>query len=127
MSQLCVCIGYLLMSKIDFLKPNTEEIRHQIRGILDSYSHDWDLISELTQNAVDTILEAKPEKGRIELHVDATGKRISILDNGTGINPAHIERLLRPFGTDKSSKPNLIGEKGVGLKFVIFPVQIFAW
>src|SRR5258708_100043 len=113
------------MSKIDFLKPNTEEIRHQIRGIMDSYSHEWDLISELTQNAVDAIREGQPEKGRIELHVDAAGKRISVSDNGIGVNPADIERLLRPFGTDKTGKPNQVGEKGVGLKFVIFSSSDF--
>ena len=32
------------MSRVEFLKPDTEEIRHQIQGILDSYSHDWDLL-----------------------------------------------------------------------------------
>ncbi len=113
------------MSILDFLKPRTEEIRHQIRGILDSYSHEWDLLSELTQNAVDAIRDGKPEKGRIELHIDAAGKRISISDNGIGVNPADIERLLRPFGTDKAGKPNQVGEKGVGLKFVIFSSSSF--
>jgi hypothetical protein len=113
------------MSKVDFLKPKTEEIRHQIRGILDSYSHEWDLLSELTQNAVDAIREGKPEKGRIELHIDAANKSISISDNGVGVNPAEIERLLRPFGTDKAGKTNQVGEKGVGLKFVIFSSSSF--
>jgi hypothetical protein len=113
------------MSKVDFLKPDTEQIRHQIRGILDSYSHEWDLLSELVQNAVDAIREGKPEKGRIELHVDAAGKRISVSDNGIGVNPGEIEKLLRPFGTDKAGKANQIGEKGVGLKFVIFSSSDF--
>jgi len=113
------------MSKVEFLKPHVDEIRHQIRGILDSYSHDWDLLSELAQNAVDAIRQANPVKGHIELHIDAANRRISISDNGIGVNPNDIERLLRPFGTDKGGKPNQIGEKGVGIKFVIFSSSHF--
>lgn len=114
------------MSKIDFLKPDNEQIRHQIRGILDSYSHEWDLLAELAQNSVDAVRASKTDKGRIELTIDAAARRIIVTDNGTGINPTQIEKLLRPFGTDKSGKPNQIGEKGVGLKFVIFSSSSFS-
>ena len=111
--------------KLDFLKPDTEQIRHQIRGILDSYSHEWDLLSELAQNAVDAIRQGKPDKGRIVLQVNAATKRISISDNGIGVNPGEITKLLRPFGTDKKGRIDQVGEKGVGLKFVIFSSSSF--
>lgn len=108
------------MSIIDFLKPDTAQIRHQIRGILDSYSHEWDLLSELAQNSVDAIRESGVEKGRIELSINALTRQITLIDNGSGIDPKHVEKLLRPFGSGKVGKANQIGEKGVGLKFVIF-------
>ena len=113
------------MSKVEFLKPDTEEIRHQIQGILDSYSHEWDLLSELTQNAIDAIREGNPVKGHIELAINAAARQISVSDNGTGIDPNEVEKLLRPFGTNKPGKPNQIGEKGVGIKFVIFSSSSF--
>ena len=113
------------MSRVEFLKPDTEQIRHQIQGILDSYSHDWDLISELAQNAVDAIREANPVKGHIQIRINAANKCISVSDNGVGINPNEIEKLLRPGGTDKVGKPGQIGEKGVGIKFVIFSSSDF--
>jgi hypothetical protein len=114
------------MSRIDFLKPDNEQIRHQIKGILDSYSHEWDLLAELAQNAIDAIRKSAVEKGRIELVFDASARKIFMSDNGVGINPAKIEKLLRPFGTDKSGTPDQIGEKGVGLKFVIFSSANFS-
>jgi molecular chaperone HtpG len=114
------------MSKIDFLQPDNEQIRHQIRGILDSYSHEWDILAELAQNAIDAIRQSNVEKGRIELVFDAAAQRISMKDNGIGVNPQEIQKLLRPFGTDKAGKPNQIGEKGVGLKFVIFSSSKFS-
>jgi molecular chaperone HtpG len=113
------------MSKIDFLTPDNDQIRHQIKGILKSYSHEWDLLAELTQNSIDAIRASNVEKGRIELTFDASARRIIISDNGTGIDPKQIQKLLRPFGTDKDGKPNQIGEMGVGLKFVIFSSASF--
>jgi anti-sigma regulatory factor (Ser/Thr protein kinase) len=111
--------------RVEFLRPDNEQIRHQIRGILDSYSHDWDILSELSQNAVDAIREKTSGKGHIALLVDAANRLMRIRDNGIGINSGQVEKLLRPFGTDKTNKPRLIGEKGVGLKFVMFSSSAF--
>lgn len=113
------------MTKIYFLKPDTDQIRHQIRGILDSYSHEWDLLSELAQNSIDAIRESDIKKGKIRLHINAKDRTIEIEDNGIGINPSAVETLLKPFGTDKRGKLNQVGEKGVGLKFVIFSSSKF--
>jgi molecular chaperone HtpG len=113
------------MSKINFLTPDNEQIRHQIKGILKSYSHEWDLLAELTQNSIDAIRASNVEKGRVDLTIDASARKIIISDNGTGIDPKQIQKLLRPFGTDKDGKPNQIGEMGVGLKFVIFSSASF--
>jgi hypothetical protein len=113
------------MSKVPFLQPDTEQIRHQIKGVMDSYSHDWDMLSELLQNSVDAIREKGSGKGHITLLVDAAARVIRVRDNGVGINPDELPKLLRPFGTNKANKPRQIGEKGVGLKFVMFSSSSF--
>ena len=116
------------MSKINFLtpdKPDFEQIRHQISGILDCYSHEWDLLSELSQNAIDAIALAGVKEGRIDVLVDAAAGRIQIEDNGAGIDREDIAKLLRPFGTNKVGRSNQLGQKGVGLKFVIFTSSRF--
>ncbi len=104
------------MAQTEFLQPDNEQIRHQIRGVLDSYSHEWDILSELLQNSVDAIREKPLGKGHISLSVDASARSIRVRDNGVGIDPAEIGKLLRPFGTNKANKPRQIGEKGVGLR-----------
>lgn len=111
-------------SQLQFLQPDPEQIRHQIRGILDSYSHDWDLLAELTQNAVDAIARQKPVKGHITIKVDAPNRTITIRDNGGGIDPQDLPKLLRPFGSDKMKDPSQIGQKGVGLTFAIFSTAL---
>lgn len=109
----------------DFLTPNISQIRHSIAGIDDSYNNVWDVYAELTQNAVDAIRESGKEVGRIQLDVDCTTRTVKIADDGIGISPSDLPELLKPFGTTKSKKEALVGEKGVGLKFVIFSSSAF--
>lgn len=105
---------------VSFLSPDTAQIRHQIRGVLESYSHDWDVLAELAQNAIDAIVREDPTRGHVTLSVNANERSIEISDNGAGIDPSSLRRLLRPFGSDKPGMPNQIGQKGVGLTFVLF-------
>ena len=105
---------------IDFLTPNTTQIRHQIRNIIESYNHDWDVIAELAQNSVDAITVEQPVKGHMRLEIDSLNKRIEFKDNGCGISPSALPLLLAPFSSDKGQSPDLIGYKGVGVSFVIF-------
>ena len=109
-----------MTEQIDFLAPSTAQIRHQIKNILDSYNHDWDLIAELAQNSVDAIRLASPVKGHLKLQIDAPKKRIILEDNGCGIRSSELPGLLAPFSSDKFGDPTLIGHKGVGISFVIF-------
>ncbi|MBI3664327.1 MAG: ATP-binding protein [Acidobacteria bacterium] len=113
------------MSSVDFLQPNVEQIRHSIRDIDDSYNHTWDVLAELCQNAVDAVRQANVERGIIRLEIDANEKSILISDNGVGIPPERLPELLKPFATDKAGNEETIGEKGVGLTFVMFSCNDF--
>ena len=114
------------MSKIDFLKQNTNQIRKSIKDIDDSYNNEWDILAELAQNAVDAIRKRGVKKGEISLFVDSQNKSIKISDNGCGISSDKLPILLAPFSTDKEEDENSIGEKGVGLTFVIFTCNNFS-
>ncbi|THD79383.1 MAG: ATP-binding protein [Phenylobacterium sp.] len=118
-------VSNLMSEKLSFLTPDTSQIRHQIKGVLESYSHEWDILAELSQNAVDAIVRATPTRGHIELTVNAQAGTIEIQDNGVGIAPADLLRLLRPFASDKGGHTNQIGQKGVGLTFVLFSTVSF--
>ncbi len=82
------------MSEIDFLSPGIQQIRHSIRDIDDSYNHNWDVIAELCQNAVDAIRMSSVQRGVISLEVDCSEKSIRIADNGVGIEPNLLPTLL---------------------------------
>lgn len=113
----------VIMSQIqidDFLNPGLEQIRQSIRDIDDSYNNDWDILAELCQNSVDAIRISDVEDGIIKLEIDAYRKSIKIYDNGIGINPLKLANLLKPFSTDKRDDAETIGEKGVGLTYVMF-------
>lgn len=109
----------------DYLAPDINQIRHSIRGIDDSYNNSWDVYAELIQNSVDAIRQSVTERGQILLQVDCPTRSIIITDNGVGINANELPNLLKPFATNKSGIDITIGEKGVGLKFVIFSSNYF--
>lgn len=113
------------METIDFLKQNIRQIKKSIKDIDDSYNNEWDILSELCQNSIDAIRKQGNDKGKIQLHIDSQNKIISIIDNGCGIVPDRLPILLAPFSTDKEEDENSIGEKGVGLTFVIFSCNKF--
>ncbi|MBF0542266.1 MAG: ATP-binding protein, partial [Nitrospirae bacterium] len=110
---------------INFLTPDLKQIRHSIKDIDDSYNHEWDILAELCQNAVDAIRKSKIEDGIINLRIDAINNSIFISDNGIGIDPDELPILLKPFATNKRDDNDAVGEKGVGLTFVLFSCNDF--
>ena len=110
---------------IEFLKPSIREIRKSIKDIDDSYNNDWDILAELLQNSVDAIKKSKPFKPQILIEVDSIARKITVQDNGIGIENHQLPILLAPFSTNKEDDDEAIGEKGVGLTFVIFSCNKF--
>ena len=120
--------------RIPFLAaPSEEQQRKQIRGICESYSHSWDILAELLQNAVDAIrLWDKRHMGsggrehRIDISIDVPRRSVTVADTGTGIEPDALVELLAPHSTNKDADPDLIGEKGVGLTYTVFTANRYS-
>ena len=118
------------MTVYNFLEQPTEDrLQREMQNICDSYSHPWDVLAELLQNSVDAIrahLHKHPDSGHsINITIDRRNKSIKIRDSGIGITSGDVTSLLAPHGSDKSKKPDQIGEKGVGLTYVIFSSNCF--
>lgn len=113
------------MEQMSFLKPSIKNIKKSIKGIDDSYNNFWDILAELIQNSVDAINKKEDKIGHISLEINSVEKFIKIVDDGIGIDNSKIPELLSPFSTDKENDYDTIGEKGVGLKFVIFQSNDF--
>ena len=113
-----------MAEQISFLPNSVKALRTMLTGIIGSYDNAWDLLAELTQNSVDAVRRTT-EQGLISVQVDQTTATITVEDTGTGINPNGAAELFSPFGTDKDEDADTIGEKGVGLKYVIFSSRRF--
>jgi len=109
-----------------------------IRGILDSYHSNYDVLSEALQNAIDAIEEeykirtekkGKPDEDYVPtvwITIDLPSNRIQVCDNGPGIAWDYFKKVLVPGFTAKAllklSERKRIprnirfrGHKGVGL------------
>lgn len=113
------------MGKINFLQQSIKQTKKSIRDIDDSYNNEWDILAELCQNSIDAIRKKGVKKGVLKLLVDSQNKSIEVSDNGCGISEDKLPVLLAPFSTDKDDDEDAIGEKGVGLTFVIFSCNSF--
>ena len=108
--------------KFDFFELANEDTqrRQSIKNIIDSYHHDWDVLAELCQNAVDAIRKNDPPKGKIHIRFDRKNHSIEVSDTGVGMTREKASRAFAPNFTDKRGHPKLIGEKGLGLTFCAF-------
>jgi len=109
----------------NFLQQGISHIRQSIIDIDDSYNNDWDILAELIQNSVDAIRKLNINNGEINIKIDSLNRSISVSDNGIGITPSELPKLLCMFGTNKKTDEKTIGEKGVGLKFAMFSCNDF--
>jgi molecular chaperone HtpG len=106
---------------IDILDVRGDDTQRQlIRNIVDSYHHDWDVLAELCQNAVDAIREKDSPTGTIQVRFDRKKRAITVTDTGVGMTREKAARALAPNVTFKRGQPKLIGEKGLGLTFCAF-------
>ena len=106
---------------IDILDQKTDDsLRQGIQNVIDSYHHDWDVLAELCQNAVDAFREKDPPRGEISVLFDRSSQTIEVLDSGIGMTRERVEKALAPNMGFKKGHPKLIGEKGLGLTFCAF-------
>ncbi len=110
--------------QVEFLKSSINSLRHSIRDIDDSYNNFWDIFAELAQNSVDAINNTG-KSGSIDIKIDCQKRNVTIRDTGCGISADRLPQLLNLFSTGKSDDPSSIGEKGVGLKYVLFQSSKF--
>lgn len=66
-----------------------EQIRSNIKRIISSYRHVWDLYTELLQNSADALIakfgDQAATSGRIKLIINTDAREIKVIDNGIGI------------------------------------------
>lgn len=114
-----------MSNNIDFLSPGISHIRKSIKGIRESYNNEWDILAELLQNSIDAIRKNENCSNQISISINSQENRITVSDTGIGISKNELPHLLKPFSTNKENDNLMVGEKGVGLSFVIFSCDYF--
>ena len=119
------------------------EALREVKSILRDYRNFWDVYAETLQNSIDSInrryrllndstyylynnfrmnnplFDEHNYSGKILIEVDVRNNKITIKDNGTGINLESIDEILLPKCSGKKMNYDY-GFKGYGLTFVSF-------
>lgn len=103
----------------------------QMRDIFAIYSHDWDVIGEMVQNAVDAVLKRRESSEGLEyiptisITYNLAERSISVRDNGAGMSANDSIKAVAPNYSGKNPKGTNRGEFGVGLSFIAFSANSF--
>ena len=103
----------------------------QIRDIFAMYNHEWDVLGEVIQNAIDSVIKRREitdnpsYQPEINIEYDLVKESISIRDNGLGIPPEDLKKVVAPHYSGKSPQDTNRGEFGIGLAFVAFSSNQF--
>lgn len=108
----------------------------QVDNILASYDDQFDAFSEMLQNSMDALLHRwqeclgrgdKFDNPKIFVTLNYNKNRISILDNGCGVNEDNFKDVMRPNRSIKRrfGHTTARGEKGAGVVFLQFGHDAF--
>ncbi|MEM9955636.1 MAG: ATP-binding protein [Chloroflexota bacterium] len=99
----------------------------QVRDIFAMYNHEWDVIGEVLQNAVDAVMKRREHQDadsnyqpKIYIEYNLQRNFISVRDNGDGIDSSAVQKVVAPHFSAKNPKGTNRGEFGVGLAYVAF-------
>ena len=98
--------------------------KRQIQNILKSYTGYYDVFAELIQNALDAV-ERRIEEGdtnyvpSVWIQIDIKEGKISVTDNGCGMDETEFRQFLRPNFSFKDANINR-GNKGVGATYLAY-------
>lgn len=100
-----------------------EATKRVVLNILKSYTGYYDALSETIQNALDALderqrLDAK-FRGKVWIKIDIQSRRITVVDNGIGMDIDQFRLCFRPSVSFKKRR-EYRGHKGVGATFVAY-------
>ncbi len=106
-----------------------EARRLRVAGVLESYHSNYDVFSEVIQNAVDALEDAKledlPKPYLINITINLDKNWIGILDTGIGMTPEQVSKAFAPQITFKNQtsrkrENKYRGYKGVGMTYLSY-------
>lgn len=102
-------------------------LKREIRNILSSYVGWYDPFCELIQNSLDSVeeknrLESAKSKDyipKVSIHIDIKNNRLTVTDNGVGLDDKKFTQFLAPCFSFKSGG-KYRGHKGVGATYLAY-------
>lgn len=117
-------VAQLVKESADAYRPlasaNDITLRVELLGTIPSLEVDADRLRQVINNLLNNALRHSPKGGEILVTVEQKQKQlsISVKDNGSGIDPDHLEHVFERFYRTDSARSRDRGGTGLGLAIV---------
>ena len=123
-------LGHVVRAAVDAIRPTVEHRQITVGVTLpDSeviVEGDGDRLQQVVWNLLSNAVKFTPDRGRIEIRLQQAGDlvKLSVTDNGRGINPSFLPFVFDRFKQADSSSTRSHGGLGIGLTIVRHIVQM---
>lgn len=123
-------LSHLVKSVIDVLEPQAKKknmVLHFIADNMNKITGDYDQLTQVFQNLIENAIKYGNENTDIDItyessmlpqHIPLKDVTISITNEGPGIAPEHLPRLMERFYRVDSARSRSLGGTGLGLAIV---------
>jgi signal transduction histidine kinase len=123
-------LGSVIQGAMESVRPAADAKRIILDAVsapdADLVSGDPDRLQQVVWNLLSNAIKFTPRGGRVEVRVARVGEhvRLTVRDDGTGIDPAVLPRLFERFWQADSSSTRTHGGLGIGLAVVRHLVEL---
>ena len=114
---------------MDIFQLQKDFVSTLIHDTIETYPAQWRLVHEAAQNAADAIYRNdRIKRGLIEINLYVGTNKVSIRDNGTGIDISKFPSIFQLGGGDKRDstlRKFLKGSQGIGIKATCYTSNFF--
>jgi CheY-like chemotaxis protein len=125
-----IAVDPVVHAAIESLRPGEDAKGLQLDAVVDGepamVSGDADRLQQIVWNLLSNAIKFTPRGGRIEVRLEQTEEhvRLTVADDGIGIDPAMLSRLFDRFWQADSSMTRAHGGLGLGLAVVRHLVEM---
>jgi signal transduction histidine kinase len=114
----------IVADAIERMRPQADAkqiyLASQVAGLIPPMAIDADAMSDAVRNLIDNAIKYSPDRTEVQVTLDVEGRdvRLTVSDQGIGVDPAEAHRVFEPFYRSRRGDHANVHGTGLGLSLV---------